>query len=110
MVVYDAMTRRKPVGVSQHISSFDAEEFRVKNPAGHLEKEVFDLFRKLLKRGKPSKVFVEGEEDLTTLAAIKEAPAGYVVVYGQPGEGLVIVEVNGDAKGRVDAILEEMQR
>jgi GTP-dependent dephospho-CoA kinase len=109
MLVYDGMTQRQSVGISDKIRSYDAKEYRVKNPAGHLEKGVFDLFKKLLKSKDPSRVFVVGEEDLTALAAIVESPLGYVVVYGQPNEGLVIVEVNEKSKSIAKSIIEEME-
>ena len=109
MVVYDAMTRREYVGVSETIRSFKAREHKVRNPAGHLKKEVFALFGRLLESGERSRVFVEGEEDLTTLAAIDQAPMGAYVVYGQPDEGLVVVKVDDKIKEKVKGILREME-
>lgn len=109
MVVYDGMTRRIRVGVSKAISSYDAKEHRIKNPAGHLEEGVFRLFRRLLRSRSPSRVFVDGEEDLTALAAIAESPVGTVLVYGQPEEGLVVVRVDEEAKEKVKKILKEME-
>ena len=109
MVVYDGRTGRHEVGVSETIKSFDAKEYCVVNPAGHLVEDVFDLFKELLGSEEPSKVYVEGEEDLTALAAIMEAPDGALVVYGQPDEGLVLVEVNDTIKDKVKGMLEEME-
>jgi GTP-dependent dephospho-CoA kinase len=109
MVVYDGMTRRKGVGVSEAIAAYKAREHRVKNPPGHLEDAVLRLFRRLMRSEGASKVFVEGEEDLTALAAVKEAPLGAYVVYGQPGEGLVVVEVDADIKVKVGKMLKEME-
>ena len=109
LVVYDGMTCRKAVGVSKTISSYDVKEHRIKNPAGHLEEEVFRLFRRLLKGDSPSRVFVDGEEDLTALAAIAEAVNGSVLIYGQPDEGLVVVDVDDEIKGKVKKILKEME-
>jgi len=43
-------------------------------------------------------VLVEGEEDLLTIVAVLCAPEGSVVLYGQPGEGAVLIEVNRAAK------------
>ena len=109
MVVYDGMTARKKVGVSKAIQGFKAEEHRVANPAGHLEEEVIALFGRLMREPGQSKVFVEGEEDLTALAAIKEAPDGAVVLYGQPDEGLVVVVVDDKMKDKVNGMIEEME-
>jgi len=109
MLVYDGRTARHEIGVSKAIKGHKAEEHRVKNPPGHLEEDVFRLFRRLLAKRTLSKVFVDGEEDLTTLAAIKEASLGTVVVYGQPGEGMVVVTVDQEIKDKVKDILEEME-
>jgi uncharacterized protein (UPF0218 family) len=37
---------------------------------------------------------VEGEEDLAAVPAVIVAPAGASVVYGQPGEGMVLVDAD----------------
>ncbi|MFH1055912.1 MAG: GTP-dependent dephospho-CoA kinase family protein [Candidatus Altiarchaeota archaeon] len=109
VMVYDGKTERRHVGVSERIKAYDAKEYRITNPPGNLEEDVFTLFRKLLKSEKPSKVFVEGEEDLTALAVIREAPKSATLVYGQPGEGLVIVKVDSKIKKKVNEMLEEME-
>ena len=109
LVVYDGLTRRRKVGVSKAISSYGGREYRVKNQAGHLDEEVLTLFQKLLAGKIKSRVFVEGEEDLTALAAISHARAGVLVVYGQPDEGLVVVRVDEKIKERVKKMLEEME-
>lgn len=44
---------------------------------------------------------VDGEEDLATLPAVIAAPAGSTVVYGQPGEGMVRVDVTTDLQDQV---------
>jgi len=51
---------------------------------------------------------VEGEEDLLTLVVMVTAPLGSLVVYGQPNEGLVLVEVNGEAREKACLFLENM--
>ncbi|MBD3387660.1 MAG: DUF359 domain-containing protein [Candidatus Altiarchaeales archaeon] len=109
LLVYDGRTGRHEIGVSETISSYDAVERTVANPPGKLEEGVFELFREVLDGGGPGRVYVEGEEDLTALAAIREAAVGSVVVYGQPGEGLVVVDVNEKTKNRVNKIIEDME-
>jgi hypothetical protein len=47
--------------------------------------------------GEPVTIEVDGEEDLATLPAILATPRGGSVVYGQPGEGMVLVAVTDDA-------------
>lgn len=43
---------------------------------------------------------VVGEEDLATLPAVLAAPTGASVVYGQPGEGMVLVNVDSETRER----------
>jgi GTP-dependent dephospho-CoA kinase len=109
LVVYDGYTQRRKVGVSKTISSYDVKEYRVKNPAGLLTEGVFKLFRKVLGGDSQGRVYVDGEEDLTALAAIAEAPVGAVLVYGQPNEGLVVVDVDDKIKEKVKNMLKEMK-
>jgi hypothetical protein len=56
----------------------------------------------------PTVVRVEGEEDLATLPAILLAPPGGAVVYGQPGEGMVLVVADAPARDRARDLLGRM--
>jgi uncharacterized protein (UPF0218 family) len=51
---------------------------------------------------------VGGEEDLVTLPAIAAAPENASVVYGQPGEGMVRVPVDGETRRRARDLIERM--
>jgi len=46
-------------------------------------------------------VEVDGEEDLAVVPAVLAAPAGASVVYGQPGEGMVLATVDADLRERM---------
>ncbi len=109
MIVYDGRARRREIGVSGNIRSYDADEYSVANPPGTLNEDAFTVFKAVFAAERPGKVFVEGEEDLTALAAIVEAPDGALVVYGQPDEGLVVVEVGEEIRDQVEHMLEEMR-
>ena len=106
--IYDEKTERKDVNCPE-VKKYGVKEVGVKNPAGHLTPEVFAVIRYLLSSEGSSRIFVEGEEDLTALAAIREAPDGALVVYGQPGEGMVVVEVNKETRANVIKIIEGME-
>ncbi|MBU0762526.1 MAG: GTP-dependent dephospho-CoA kinase family protein [Candidatus Altiarchaeota archaeon] len=108
IVVYDGKTKREDVGVADEITAYKGENHTLVNPPGELVDEAIDLMEKLFKDGKPHKVYVEGEEDLTALAAIKHAPYGAYVVYGQPNEGLVLVKVNSEVKDKIKKVIDEM--
>lgn len=55
-------------------------------------------------------MIVDGEEDLLTLVAMAVAPLGSFVIYGQPREGVVLVEVDCQANKKAIAFLEAMLR
>lgn len=98
VAVVDFIVMRAPATkkIKKAIDSFDAKVVRVKNPAATITPE---LCRILEEAKPPLKIIVEGEEDLATLPAVLSAPLGSVVAYGQPNEGVVLVEVT-EAKRR----------
>ena len=81
----------------------------VKNPPGTLTPGAWTTFQEALKKTKPAKVLVDGEEDLFTLVAVALAPDKSLVVYGQPNQGLVAVRVDREARRKVQLILDAMQ-
>jgi uncharacterized protein (UPF0218 family) len=108
--VYDGRTKRKEIAVPDSIIKYDARAVSVNNPAGQITGEAFQALKEAFATGAKTKIFVSGEEDLLTVAAISLAPAGAYVIYGQPDEGVVLVEVNAKTKDLVEKILAEMIR
>lgn len=74
------------------------EVIRIANPPGQLTAEAFSALRESLRRIGPIRIEVEGEEDLLVLPAVILAPEGSLVVYGQPGKGLVAVRVSEEKR------------
>ncbi|MEA3254599.1 MAG: DUF359 domain-containing protein [Candidatus Altiarchaeota archaeon] len=107
--VYDGRIKRVGVETPEVIKEFDAEEIHIKNPAGHLSRDAFKAVDRALASGLRTKIIVDGEEDLITLAAVNLAPSGSLVLYGQPDEGVVVVEVDDNIKKKVKEILERMK-
>ncbi len=109
IIVYDGLTARKPIEIPDIIKEYGFRRETVENPPGTLEKNVFKVFQKAFNTDSTFSVFVEGEEDLTALAAISEAPLDSIVLYGQPGGGIVLVEVDEVIKDKVSKIIGEME-
>lgn len=108
VAVVDFVVMRSPVDkkIRRTIDLFDAKIVRVKNPAGTITQEL----RAVLDEAKPPlKIIVDGEEDLATLPAVLSAPLGSVVVYGQPYNGVVIVEVTESKRREFEALLEQFR-
>jgi uncharacterized protein (UPF0218 family) len=88
-------------------AAFD-REVRVENPAATLTADLLAALADAIESGETTLLDVDGEEDLAALPAILAAPDGASVVYGQPGEGMVLVTVDSEAREAARAILEQM--
>jgi len=103
--IIDGRTKRGKI-VSDQDPREDADLI-VPNPRSTISRELWDAIRDC--DLKDRKIFIDGEEDLATLPAIYFAPEGAIVVYGQPDEGIVIVNVTDEKKKEVYSILSRME-
>jgi len=110
VIVYDAHTHRRYVGISPQIKKYEGKEMEISNPRGSLNTMIFPLLKEALKLKENVKIKVDGEEDLITLASIYIAPFNSYVLYGQPGEGIVEVRVTQNIKNKVKDMLEDMRK
>ncbi|HTY15722.1 MAG TPA: GTP-dependent dephospho-CoA kinase family protein [Methanoregulaceae archaeon] len=94
IAVIDGHTMRSPCDRSPLIN---AHRISVTNPAGTLSDELLEGLRDALEHT-PALVCVEGEEDLAVIPLVMIAPEGAIILYGQPGEGLVLRIVDPPAK------------
>ena len=79
-----------------------------KNKDGTISEEAIEKIREALKY-ENCLLEIDGEEDLLTLIVISELENKLetVVCYGQPGEGIVVVEINKEKKKEVKNLLEK---
>ncbi len=92
--IIDNVVERKPAAYDV---VYDNVTLNVKNPPGVITDELQETIKEafqLLKTGFRVLILVEGEEDLAAIPCILMAPSGSLVLYGQPGEGLVVCEVD----------------
>jgi uncharacterized protein (UPF0218 family) len=82
--------------------------FTLVNPPGTVSEESWRVFKEALASA-PSTILVEGEEDLLTIVAVKTVSKGSLVLYGQPGEGVVVVKVDESSRKLIQRILETME-
>jgi uncharacterized protein (UPF0218 family) len=80
----------------------------VTNPPATLSRALLDALRTALDRDDPTVIEVDGEEDLAALPAILATPEGGCVVYGQPGEGMVLVPVTDETQSLARDLLSRM--
>ena len=90
------------------LESTNCKTVEVRNQAGAISKELCDQIEKAITKDEKTKIKVNGEEDLATLPVIKHCQIGAKVIYGMPDKGMVVVDVNQQAKERTNKLLERM--
>lgn len=87
---------------------YTAKEMRCKNTAGAISKDAVDLLKTALSEKEPVRVLVDGEEDMLALPLFVMAPLGAVVLYGQPLEGLVVVEITAAKRKQAKDLMDRI--
>ncbi len=87
----------------------DSKVIKVKNLPAEISREAWvaikDLFHSFQTSKKRICVQVEGEEDLLAIPVALEAPLNSLMVYGQPGEGIVVVNITKPLKKSIEELL-----
>ena len=105
LYIFDNKIERKEV---KQIEIETRNTFYLENRPGTINPIAFDLIKKAIELG-DSKIIVDGEEDLLVLPSVFVSPVNSIVLYGQPGEGVVVVRVNESKKKEIEKIIEEMR-
>lgn len=109
VIVVDYKTQRgdDSDGFRRELGSWGEREFRVRNPAGQVTREAWTAVRRAmrLETDPPTRIVVDGEEDMVGLACFLEAPLGARVLYGVPGRGVCVVEVTAELRERLAALV-----
>ena len=104
----DQNTKRTAVSksIAAVTSRTDYVNINVKNPAGMISSEMVLAIKDALQSSeKHICICVDGEEDLATIPVIAFCDIGSYVLYGQPDEGLVCVEVTKEKKEEMNDML-----
>ena len=86
----------------------NATELKIDNPAAEITLESIGLIKKAFTMTSPVRITVFGEEDLLVLPVCIHAPDNSVVLYGQPNEGLVLVEITTEIRNKAQTLLDLM--
>ena len=109
LAIVDWVTEREalPESDKPDITGY-GERIDVENPAAGLSVSLLRALGPGIERGEKTVIVVDGEEDLATVPVLAIAPDGASVVYGQPGEGMVHVPVDDEARTRARELLAKM--
>lgn len=102
IAIIDGYTMRTPCTCSPLLS---ARRVTARNPPGTITDDLVAAIDDVV-RDPPGVIFVDGEEDLAVIPLVIAAPPGSAVLYGQPGEGVVLRIVDASAKRDAEAILD----
>jgi len=80
----------------------------VKNPPGTITPRAWEAISDASRQNIVTKIEVDGEEDLLVLPMVLNAPEGAIVVYGQPHEGMVVVQTKKEKKVEIESIIKGM--
>jgi len=104
--ITDDLCMRKRL--SSQVPFTDEKIVRVHNPQATITDEAIVAVKNAFVTTERTRIMVQGEEDLLTLAAVLFAPLNSLVLYGQPQEGLVVIDVTPEKKAEIASILRDM--
>ena len=88
--------------------NYHAKELVCKNPAGMISNEAIEVLQKALEVLTPVRIKVQGEEDLLALPLFAMAPKDSVVLYGQPLEGMVLVNITEEKQNQAKELMNKI--
>jgi len=114
IVVFDGRSLRREIESIDEIRSLSKgyRELTAKNPAGCITEDLFECVYEAVRfasKGENVRILVEGEEDLAVMPFVTLLPSGSVILYGQPSEGVVRVDVNDERKVIILRLFESME-
>ena len=111
LCVVDMKTKRNIALNSKQkkqIKKIGEKSVHVQNKAGTISDELWKSIKDNISNDINTKIIVDGEEDLATLAVISMVQLGAKVIYGMPNRGMVVVDVNQQEKKRANGFLSRM--
>ncbi len=102
--------RQEDPELREALARIPARILRVTNPPGAIAGEAWAVLSEAFKSEERVRVEVRGEEDLLALVCIALAPETAAVLYGMPGQGVVVVRADRAAKVKVLDVLRRMDR
>ncbi len=110
LVVYDLMTeRRLYTSLIAKLKDMKGVNVKVTNPAGQITTELVQQVGRGINSDVPTKLQVEGEEDLAVLACAGMAPLGSCLMYGVPGKGMARLRIDQESAGRARSMIYSME-
>ncbi len=109
LAIVDFHTQRRNNKIfQQEVKKIGEEIIKVRNPAGTITDELWKAIEQGLTHPKSVRIEVDGEEDLAFIPCMLLAPENAMVIYGYPGQGMVLARVNSKNRQAVIEVLNSM--
>ena len=109
LAIVDFQTqRRSDKNLKSEVQKIGTKVIQVTNPAGEITQELWDAIEQAIRDPKTTRIEVEGEEDLAFIPCMLMAPDKHMIIYGYPGRGLVLAEVNQKNRKAAEDALKSM--
>lgn len=97
--IIDYLVERKPFKQWEDFHFPDTiTKLELKSGPGFIAPKTWDILKTWQEQPISTVILVDGEDDLMVLPVISFLPTGSLIFYGQPGEGIVRVEVTEHVK------------
>ncbi len=107
VAIVDLKTKRD-IKFDENLEKYFKNILNVKNEPSTISDELMRAVEDGLKIG-DTLIVVDGEEDLAVIPCVLFADEGDVVLYGQPDEGIVAVEVTEGKKVEIATLIKIMR-
>jgi len=101
LAIIDGQSMRSPTNRPPPVF---LKKFYTRNPPGTLTSDLLETLNEAIKE-REALIIVDGEEDLAVIPLVIAAPAGGIILYGQPEDGVVLCEVKERAKEKAAEML-----
>ena len=107
IAIYDGMTERREMrGFASLVEDMGWDTDTVANPAGTITADLVGAIAHALSGHEKKVIRVIGEEDLAVVPCIILSPVGTNIIYGMPGEGMMLISNDEQTKQRTEELLE----
>lgn len=109
IAIIDKHAQRQPfLGAINYLIGPSFKTKAISNPSGCISYDALAHIKSSFEDTTSSYFVVEGEEDLLTLPSVAFSPLDSIVFYGQPNEGLVVIQVDDHIKNKSLEILKKI--
>jgi hypothetical protein len=111
MGIIDNKIERKESEFKNKLVNYNVQ-LKAENPPGTITRNLWNTIKKGFHLIETSQnnilIIVNGEEDLAVIPCVIMAPSNSIILYGQPGEGVVVCEVD-KVKSEAEKLLEKFE-